>query len=323
MRDIPRNGGRVEDKERAQTKEGLGGEEAGKHEADYSPPPHCRKAPQRYAVKVSTLRVRALERFCLAMPDPRVRTAKLRNTVLSWSPLSLAMSVDQLAQVRARSLSKARQIWNALGPALISIRSSEQAHHLDEAQELASRHHLQWSTLLLSKPSAVRTLPKHGRLREVCIPARHRALTRGFSIFCFYPTDSPHDVDYLHGQRLRIFIEQLYQPIETFLAHPDPSAIAKMFETSWLTERDVCQIAARRPINEGLVEQLVSNPRWISRPKVQYALLTNPFLMPTFSLLLLPGASNRALNHIRRSPAFSETQREAARKLSGLHSDTQ
>jgi hypothetical protein len=96
---------------------------------------------------------------------------------------------------------------------------------------------------------------------------------------------------------------------------PHPAVIRNLLLNARLTEAHVLRIAARRPVDARVLEEVGRSPRWSRRPAVRRALALNPYAAPALAVSLLPGLGRVDLEEVAGSGTLHDYVRESARAL--------
>ena len=103
--------------------------------------------------------------------------------------------------------------------------------------------------------------------------------------------------------------------LERLMADPDPTVVGNLLCNPGLREDDVVAMACRRPAAGPALAAIGGNMRWLLRPRVQDALVQNPYAPTRIGLLLLPLVSARVLSDVSRDGGVHGALREAASYL--------
>lgn len=103
--------------------------------------------------------------------------------------------------------------------------------------------------------------------------------------------------------------------LQRLLRHPEPQVLPHLLQNPKLTERDVVQLAARRPADPRVQCLLVDSRRWIARYAVRRALVLNPGTPVQLSLRLLSFLLAPDLKLVDTTPSLPDELRRAARHL--------
>lgn len=89
------------------------------------------------------------------------------------------------------------------------------------------------------------------------------------------------------GERRALARRPNRQSLEKLMIDPDPRVIRNLLRNPRLTEDDVVRLAARRPCTSAVLAEVYASRRWISRPRIQLALVLNPYNRSDISRRLL------------------------------------
>ena len=95
----------------------------------------------------------------------------------------------------------------------------------------------------------------------------------------------------------------------------NPLVIRNLLRNPLLVERDVVRIAAQKPTNAEVLEEVYRSPRWISRYTVKKALVFNRATPLDIALALLPHMRRQDLRDAARSSLLGEDIRRVAKKM--------
>lgn len=302
-------------------------------------------------------RLRALLRSIPNIRETRMRRMAMRRHLATWRAEELAVVLERLVPLAAARRWAAQQTAQALGLAIVAARHRDDDDTIEAARRVAGEHGLRLAAAVLARPEDPNALPRHGRLREICIPARRAFVAehgteptpRTVSYFgpdALSPWFAEQDreglanmsaEDLLHWATsirkkahrtaalsipaLRRLQPRNGLPIEQCVLHPDPVFIRRLLRQPWIEERDVLRIASRRPTRAAVAVELTQSDRWIVKEAVRYALMTNPFTPPDVVLPLLPGASSRTLTTLASSATGAPAVAAVARTLLRLMRD--
>ena len=96
---------------------------------------------------------------------------------------------------------------------------------------------------------------------------------------------------------------------------PDPAVVEILLGNPRVTEAQVVQIAARRPVNPHSLARILARPRWWFRPRVMQALVLNPATPVSARIALLPFMVRADLLEMTRSGIRNEQLAEAVRRV--------
>lgn len=117
------------------------------------------------------------------------------------------------------------------------------------------------------------------------------------------------------GHRKSLARSSRRETLERLLRAPEAPVIEVLLHNPRLTERDVVQLAARRPSDPAVLAEIAASPRWTARKSVRRALVLNPNTPPALGARLLPLLDRRELLLVRASPSLAPALREAALQL--------
>jgi hypothetical protein len=86
---------------------------------------------------------------------------------------------------------------------------------------------------------------------------------------------------------------EIAKQIDRLGRRPDRAVLRVLLRDRSVRERDVVNIAARRPTTPAIVAELLAHLGWMARPSIRIALVENPFTPTRIALLLLPTCSSR------------------------------
>lgn len=162
--------------------------------------------------------------------------------------------------------------------------------------EAAARAGLPLGTALFVESPPRAALARRGRLAEASI-GRFSSLS---FVSLRRDPEMPVDEWYRHMAWLRSFHAHRWSGLgltvlERFRMHHDPTFIGRLLDAPWLRSRDVVVIASRRPTTPALSLAVATRDKWLSHPRVQEALVKNPFTPTPIAASLLPAASESYL----------------------------
>jgi len=96
---------------------------------------------------------------------------------------------------------------------------------------------------------------------------------------------------------------------------PEPVVIRQLLHNPRVTEKLVVRIAARRPNQPEILEEIYRAPRWRARPEVRLSLVRNPYTPPRLSLALLPSLKRRELKDVLFDGMVHQEVRAAAEAM--------
>jgi len=97
----------------------------------------------------------------------------------------------------------------------------------------------------------------------------------------------------------------------------NPMVIRNLLRNPLLVERDVVRIAAQKPTNAEVLEEVYRSQRWITRYMVKKALVFNPQTPVDIALALLPHLRKADLKDAGRASQLSIEVRTVARRVLG------
>ena len=106
--------------------------------------------------------------------------------------------------------------------------------------------------------------------------------------------------------------------LDRLVADPSPHVAEVLLANPYLTERDVVRMAARRPVEAGVLQAIHRHPRWSLRVMVRRALVRNPYTPPAIALSLLPLLGDAVAREVANDDALSPAVQDAARLQAGL-----
>jgi len=117
------------------------------------------------------------------------------------------------------------------------------------------------------------------------------------------------------GERVSLAKGQDRQALERLMSDPLPLVIRQLLKNARLTEHEVVRIAARRPANPRVLEEIYKSPRWIGRYEVKVALVRNPYSPPRIGVALVNFLLQNDLLEVKNDAQLHPTLREAAHEL--------
>ncbi|MDY0058446.1 MAG: hypothetical protein RBU45_01420 [Myxococcota bacterium] len=103
--------------------------------------------------------------------------------------------------------------------------------------------------------------------------------------------------------------------LEKLLLDPDPLVIRSLLPNARLVEDDVLRIACRRPCRAEVLAEIYQCPRWVCRPRIQLALVLNPYNRTEISLRLVPLLPVDLLRQVAQEGTIDPLVRWAATSL--------
>jgi hypothetical protein len=143
------------------------------------------------------------------------------------------------------------------------------------------------------------------------------------------PIHLPHGVEDEVGEGLPPFLKEhtlgerkslarrLRDPhrLLQFLREQDPQVFRILLKNPGLKEDHLLRFIAHRPISQGILEAIWEEPHWLMRPRVQRALVLNPYTHPRISLKFLPLLTPQDLEEVEGAWNLHPLVAEFARKL--------
>lgn len=105
------------------------------------------------------------------------------------------------------------------------------------------------------------------------------------------------------------------QVLDRLLHDPEVPVIRNLLLNPRLVERDVVQLAARRPTDPEVQRTIFAAPRWIRCYAVKRALVLNPYTPTELSIRLLGFLTLPDLKSLDQTPTLPLAVRAAAREL--------
>lgn len=122
--------------------------------------------------------------------------------------------------------------------------------------------------------------------------------------------------DYLTmGERMSLAKGQDRHTLDRLMSDPNPLVIRNLLKNPRLTEQEVVRIAARRPANPRVQEEIYNSPRWVERYEVKVALVRNPYTPPRIGVALVNFLLSSDLLEVKNDPQLHPMLREAANEL--------
>lgn len=103
--------------------------------------------------------------------------------------------------------------------------------------------------------------------------------------------------------------------LERLLRNPEPEVISNLLANPRITEQDVVLLAARRPADPLVQQQIFASRRWIKRYGVKRALILNPYTPSDLSLRLMSFLTRPDLRLVVTSTSLPVCLREAASQV--------
>ncbi|MGM0574864.1 MAG: hypothetical protein ACQEXJ_03915 [Myxococcota bacterium] len=98
----------------------------------------------------------------------------------------------------------------------------------------------------------------------------------------------------------------------------DPAVIRVLLRNPRITEQEVLRLAAKRPNRAAVLREIARVSRWICRPRIQRALLLNPYTPVRVSVVLMPLMSAQDLHQFSRDKSLHPLTVAIARELLDL-----
>ncbi|MBX3192926.1 MAG: hypothetical protein KF819_38430 [Labilithrix sp.] len=241
----------------------------------------------------------ALVRTTRAIPEAELRSAYMRNVLLTTEVPPLAAMLDVVCARAEQAEAAAREALIAVVDALADPACADVVQLLRE--EALGAPHLALERLV-RQPVAT-ALP-----REVLPPEEERVPD--------YGRGRPLTL----GERKALARRPDRGMMERLLRDPHPDVIRMVLANPKVTEEDVLSIAARRPCRPDALVEIARAPRWAHRPRIRMALVLNPdtpldVAAPAVGLLMrhelrlvatsptvAPGVRALCLEHLERRP---------------------
>lgn len=103
--------------------------------------------------------------------------------------------------------------------------------------------------------------------------------------------------------------------LDRLLRDPEVPVVHNLLENPRLVERDVVQLAARRPTKPEVQRVIFSSRRWIRRYAVKRSLVLNPYTPTELAIRLLGFLTSTDLRLVRQTPTLPVAVRQAAEQL--------
>lgn len=228
--------------------------------------------------------------------DAQMRTAYLRHTLLSMSPLDVA----DLFSV-ARAFAEARQ-----------PRHTALFHSLSLAISHESCRELRYAAAAVlhsrDQPSLARSLRDEGALDgEDATRVPDFGMGRPVTL----------------GERKSLARRHDRELIARVLRDPHPDVMRILLGNPRLTENDVLRLCARRPVASDVLREVFRCARWIVRYPIKVALVMNPFAPVDLALQLLPLLHEQDLKRVFSAadlpPELHAACAERPMRRSGFH----
>jgi len=102
------------------------------------------------------------------------------------------------------------------------------------------------------------------------------------------------------------------------LLDPELPVVRHLLENPRLVERDIVQLAARRPADPEIQREIFASSRWIARYSVKRPLVLNPRTPTEIAIRLLGFFVAGDLRLVQQSPTLPQAVRDAAEQLAAL-----
>lgn len=102
--------------------------------------------------------------------------------------------------------------------------------------------------------------------------------------------------------------------LEKLLHDPDPSVIFNVLRNPRITEKEVLNIATKRPNTPEVLEEVATSKKWFKRYRIKSALAQNPYTPFPIALQTLPFLNAETLREIIRSSFLHPQLRAAAQQ---------
>lgn len=103
--------------------------------------------------------------------------------------------------------------------------------------------------------------------------------------------------------------------LERLLKDPDPAVVAEALRNPRLREREVVDIASRRPCSEIVFWHLARAPDWIARAAVRRTIVLNPYAPPRLALTLAVSLPAQELRFVAEQEGLHRAVREGALEI--------
>jgi hypothetical protein len=117
------------------------------------------------------------------------------------------------------------------------------------------------------------------------------------------------------GERRSLARKPNRRAFEKLLHDPHPLVLRNLLQNPRLTEDDVLRLVAKRPLRSFVVDELVTFPEWLLRPRVRMTLLHNPGTFAHVAMPLLSLCKRDELAEIFENTSLNGVLRSAAREL--------
>lgn len=121
--------------------------------------------------------------------------------------------------------------------------------------------------------------------------------------------------DYTLGHRKWLARGTRREVLARLVHDPEPEVMPNLLRNPRLVERDVVDIAARRPVDPEVLRQVFDSPRWIARYAVKRTLVLNPYSPTELSLRLLGFLTRQDLKLVATMRNLPPAVQQAAQQL--------
>jgi hypothetical protein len=204
-------------------------------------------------------RADAIIRATLALADPPIRVAYLRDIVLREPIGALALALDHVCTRAEQAEERAREALVSLVDALRGTEPDLRARVQLLREEAAGESLLALERILrhpTSQGPHGSVHPRDPNAEKVPDYGRGRPLTL--------------------GERKSLARRPSRDMLERLLNDPHPEVIRRLLVNPGLTEDDVIRLAAKRPCRGDVLAEITQSERWIHRSRVRLAIVLNP-----------------------------------------------
>jgi len=226
----------------------------------------------------------------LSLPELKLRRDWLLDYLPSLPVMDCAPLLDALCKSSERGDPNAREVLSAWVAGLVTLWDSPWVAALRQSstdQSLLSLNRmLRTYASVSTAPEATFAVPDYGAGRELTV-----------------------------GERRSLARQPNRKAFERLLRDPHPLVLRNLLGNPRLTEDDVVRLAARRPLRDSLVRELVQHPQWLLRPRVRMTLLHNPFTSSHLALALVVLCKRDELAEVLENTSLHPVLRTSAREL--------
>jgi hypothetical protein len=226
----------------------------------------------------------------LSLPELRLRRDWLRDYVRKLSVAESAALLDALCKSSERGEPSAHEALGAWVAGLVTLADSPWVaalrQHAVEQDLLSLGRMLRQYTTMSSPPAGDAAVPDYGSGRELTV-----------------------------GERRSLARQPNRRAFEKLLRDPHPLVLRNLLGNPRLTEDDVLRLAARRPLRNSLIEELVQRPEWLLRPRVRMTILHNPYTHSHVAMALVALCKRDELVEIVENTSLHPALRSSAREL--------